>query len=241
MAVALCGPEISSRAANGSSTFAEYQVRRYEFAKISEFGVTRRRFTSLRFGETEYHLRRPVEGSFYPGVGQELGEFCVRELGSPIVGKGRTPERAYQDWLEHFHVEFQRLYAMRAFEMDDSERQIWRDIEDKVDVARYRMEQPLIVRQQGTVVRARPYPEMVRWEDGTREKIVLRRMPGEFATYKPGQPFEAIVHRDPLSHQMIKVDYVKRLFTAPEPSDAESKLIWDSLPTSGSLPDTAWD
>ena len=221
--------------------FGGYRGIAYRSGFAQTFDVTRRQLDVLRFGQAEYHLRRRAQGVFYPGDGSEPGEFSVEGFAGTVVGQGRTPDEAHGDWLKRFHVTFQQLYVMRPFEMSDAERQLWKVIESQVDVERYRLSEPLVVRQQGRIKRARPYPELVEWEDGTREKVSLKWMPGEFATYQAGQPFEAVVHRHPVSHKILKVEYVKRLPAEPRSNAEESRRLWDSLPTSQSLGDADWE
>ena len=137
---------------------------------------------------------------------------------------------------------FQRLYVMRPFEMDATDLRRWDAILGQVNIERYRYEQqPLTVLQQGRVVRARPLPELVQWEDGTRERVSVKQMPDEFAGYRVGQWFEAVVHRQPITHKLVKVEYIKRLPPRQSRNPKEAKELWDSLPTSASLPDTDWD
>ncbi len=221
--------------------FGGYQTVKYRGGLLHPFDVTRRCVSAIRFGQTTYHLRQPSQGSFYPSQSAAEGEFAVEGFSHAIVGRGGSPDEAYQDWVKQFHSAFQRLYVMRPFEMDDGDRRLWGAMESLVEVDQYRAGQPLVVLQQGKVLQARPYPDVVLWEDGTKERIPLARMPGEFAGYKVGQPFEAVVHRDPVSHKIFKVEYVKRLPARAKNTAAESKQLWDSLPTSKSLPDSDWD
>jgi hypothetical protein len=129
---------------------------------------------------------------------------------------------------------------MRPFEMTSVQRRTWKVIENLVDVEHYRNSQPLIVQQIGRVSKARPYPLWITWEDDTRERVHLERMPGEFATYKAGQPFEAVVHRDPVTHRLVSVKYVKRLPNV-QVDDTEREKVWNSTSTSADLPDGDWD
>lgn len=223
------------------ATFSQYKGVQYREGASNRFGITSRTMSVIRFGQTAYRLRTPVEGAYYPPASSHSGEFIVDGFQRAIVGRGRSPEKAYQDWLIRFHADFQRLYMMRPFEMDDQDRSLWSVMEREVDVEQYRARQSLIVLQQGKVCRARPYPEKVQWEDGTTERICLERMPGEFATYKAGQPFEALVHRDSVSHTMIKVEYVRRVQNRASQRPEESRRLIESLPTSASLPDSDWD
>lgn len=220
--------------------FSGYRGMPYGSGLSLSFDVTRRSLDVIRFGVTTYRLRRSTHGAFAPSLTDPTGEFLVEGFSRSIVGTGGTPDDAFRDWKTKFHTTFQRLYVLRPFEMQEADRRTWGTIENMIDIEQYRAAQPLIVRQIGTVTKARPYPLVVTWEDGTREKVHLERMPGEFATYKAGQPFEALVHRDPVSHKLIRVDFVKRLPGESLKKDA-SQALWDSTPTSATLADTTWD
>jgi hypothetical protein len=222
------------------AAFSGYQGIPYRLTDGYPFGVSSRTFDSLRFGHTAYPLRGPLQGVFSPATGKPEGEFAVYGFEGMVVGEGRTPNGAFEDWVKRFHVAFQRLFAMRPFEMAAEDKRLWGVMQDRVDVERYRADRPLIVRQQGTVVKGDAFPQMIRWEDGTKERVPLERMPPEFATYKCGQPFEAVVHRDPITNKIRKVDFVTRLSARKKRTPEESERLWDSLPTSGALPDGDW-
>ncbi|MCE9566469.1 MAG: hypothetical protein K8U57_30980 [Planctomycetes bacterium] len=197
--------------------------------------------STIQCGKTTYHLRQPAQGYFTRTTDDSGGgEFLVEGLPRPITGTGRRPQEAHREWKRQFHATFQRLFVMRPFEMEDADRRVWTAIETMVDVERYRADQPLIVRQIGMVCRARPYPLAVKWEDGTKERVYLERMPGEFATYKAGQPFEAVIHRHPVTHKIMSVEYIKRI-SQMAIKTTESDDLWNSVPTSAALPDADWD
>jgi hypothetical protein len=203
--------------------------------------VTQHAISIIRFGRTTYHMRQPVQGVFSSSETSTAGgEFLMEGFPSEIVGRGCKPDEAYHDWATQFHTTFQRLLVMRPFEMSNADRHVWDSIQRVIDVERYRADQPLVVRQVGKVSVARSYPQVITWEDGTKERVRLKRMPGEFATFKAGQPFEAIVHRHSVTHKIIRVEYVRRL---PDEGVKREELqdLWDSAPTSGSLSDTSWD
>lgn len=223
------------------ASFGGYQAVKYHGVSGNQFDITRRPVSVLRFGQAEYHLRHPTYGTFLPPCGGNEGEFYVESFGGNVAGRGRNPKEGYEDWLKRFHVLFQELYAKRPFEMEGTEKQLWDRIESQVDVDRYRANQPAILHQRGRIVRARPYPEMIEWEDGTREWVHLERMPSEFAAYKAAQRFEAVVHRHPVTYKLLKVEYVKRLPSRKKRSPEESKRLWESIPGSETLPDSTWD
>jgi V8-like Glu-specific endopeptidase len=203
--------------------------------------ITRRSISIIRFGRTSYHLSEPAQGVFSPSVaGTTGGEFRVEGFPSEIVGRGCRSEDAYHDWVTQFHTTFQRLFVLRPFEMSDADSRLWDSLKDVINVDRYRASQPLVIRQIGKVSLARPYPLVITWEDGAKERVRLERMPAEFASFQAGQPFEAIVHRHSVTHKIIRVEYVKRL-PDERVEREESQDLWDSASTSASLPDTSWD
>lgn len=73
------------------------------------------------------------------------------------------------------------------------------------------------------------------------EKVLLDQMPGEFATDKPGQPFEAIVARDPTDFHLLKATHIQRIKSRPRVSPDEIGDLLRHIPTSSSLPDADWE
>lgn len=206
------------------------------------FDVTRRPIPSqLKIGDTTYPLRSPLIGTFHPGRGGAEGEFIVPELYPDFIGRGKHLNAAFLDWRNQIHSSFQSLHAKRPFEMTASERETWRLLEGHIDVAAYRLAAPLVVRQIGKVAQARPYPNLIQWENGPREAVRLDQMPGAFATYRPGQPFEAIVERDPTDFHLLKVSYIQRAKSPPRMSPEEISDLLNIISTTSSLPDADWD
>lgn len=195
----------------------------------------------LEVGDTVYKLRPGRTGIFLPGHIGETGEFAVPELAPYFVGRGRNVDQGYADWLNQVHSRFQELYSKRPFEMTREEAEIWGALENVIDVPTYRLTTPLTIRQIGKVTRCRPFPEQVEWEDGQKEAVRLDQMPGEFAAYKSGQPFEAIVLRDPVDFHLIKVADVRRTRNLPSMTPEEFEGLLHRIPTSASLPDADWD
>ncbi len=217
--------------------FGRYNGVPYREAVARPFAVTRVAMRAIHFGQTVYPLRLPAEGAYAPTPAG--GEFLVEGFHRLIVGTGRTPDEAQRDWRTRFHAAFQALFVKHKFEMCDAERSLWSVIEAAIDLDAYRAGRPVVVLQQGKVKRARPYPDLIEWEDGTTERVRLDRMPAEFVTFKAGQRFEAMAHRSPASHKLLKVDYVKRLAAHPL-DEGEARAIWDAASSSAGLPDTDW-
>jgi hypothetical protein len=191
--------------------------------------------TSIRVGETCYRLRETLQGEFLP-VGDGTCEFWVERLSPQFVGRGARADEAYRDWRDRVHESFQDLYGKRPFEMTAEEVECWDILVSMLDVVAYRNEAPLLVRQVGRIVQARPLPRRVTWVDGRSETINLDDMPAEFASYKPGQPFEADVERDPMTFKIRRVRFVRRISEISPLKKAELERFWQSLPGTQSLP-----
>ena len=195
----------------------------------------------LVFGKTVYPLRRAVEGRFRPASDDQRSTFYVDAFGSEFLGYGSNMDEAAHDWREQVHCRFQELVAKRPFEMSAAEKTTWQRLKTVIDVAVYRNTTPLTVRQIGKVAaRARPRPEFIEWEDGQKDRVRLERMPAEFAAYKPGQPFEAVVERDPVDFRLRKILYVRRISSSPRLSTNDIECLLQSFATTKSLPEADW-
>jgi hypothetical protein len=152
-------------------------------------------------------------------------------LGSHYVGHGDTPFAAHREWEDRVHAEFQRLYAMRPFEMEQDEKSKWQLLLSIIDVHQYRENTPLELRQIGQVRWGRfPYPKRVIWIDGREDQISLDRVPGEVAGYKTGQWFEADVKRDPKDNRLIEITHAARMSHMRRLGQGEVDQYWESLP-----------
>ncbi len=85
----------------------------------------------------------------------------------------------------------------------------------------------MVLRQVGKVAKSRPGLTVVRWEDGTREKVDLLVFDEAFAHFRVGQPFEAVVTRNPVSFRIIRAAAVRKL-PNQDLSEEWSKATWDS-------------
>jgi hypothetical protein len=190
----------------------------------------------IRIGDTCYRLRQTLRGEFIP-VENSMCEFWVDGFSPTFVGKGIHAEEARRDWHDQVHESFQYLFGKPHFEMSEEELKQWKVLEDMIDVVGYRNETPVVVRQIGTVIRLR-HLRRIEWIDGKSDVVRFEDMPGEFAGYKSGQPFEADVERDPLSWKLLKVRSVRRISTIYPMPSGKLNEFWQSLPTTNSLPIT---
>jgi hypothetical protein len=205
----------------------------------SEFATDaiRSEMSQLRVAEFNYPLRRICRASFIPVA----CEFLVEEF-SAFVGHGASIEAAREDWALRVHAAFQELLHKRPFELTAEEKRVWSVLSSNIDVAVYRNQMPLQVIQFGRVSQARPYPSQIQWDDGTREDIQIRQVDAaDFITYKPGQPFEAVVARDPVSYRLKRIVHIERRSEPARLSAAEEAKLLDSIGSSKTLPAGDWE
>ncbi len=205
------------------------------------FDVMQRIIDSITVGEAHYRLRSPCRARFFPNPRAEAAEVFVEGFGRHIVGKGPTIDAAIADWNEQVHVAFQALLDKRPFEMSDEDAATWELLSDRIDVPVYKNSTPLLVRQFGRLESARPQPNLIQWENGSKEQVRLEQMPREFATFKPGQWFQAIAARDPTDFGLLTVLYVQRAPTPGRPSRDAIAAIWKEMETTAQLADAEWD
>ena len=147
-------------------------------------------------------------------------------IGPSIIGRGRTADDALRDWRKRFRMTVQRFLEMRPFESTPEDRDLRDRIWEVIDVPLYKASKPIVFRQIGKVLEKRSGRTVVRWEDGSREKVKPEVFDEPFARYQIGQPFEAIVTRHPISFHLIRADAVRRLSNQTA-SQERSNAIWE--------------
>lgn len=200
--------------------------------------VTERQLSTLTVGDARYKLRHNRMGYFLPGANR-TSEFIVPAI--EYVGEGMTVDEAFDDWVEQVHIDFQSLFAMRPFEMDKGQIAKWACLSEFIDVPAYRAATPMKIRRTGVVQDARPSHHEVKWEDGTTERVSINQMPGEFASYKPGQPFEAIVVYDHSSKRMARVEFIARRRGVKQTTPVRLEELWSKMKSSNECATTTWD
>lgn len=185
-----------------------------------------------------YPLRQPCATDYIPVV----GEFLVEGFSPTFIGRGKTPKEARQDWALSVHAAFQALQYKRPFEMTTEDQGTWSVLASRIDVTVYRNQTPMFVRQFGKVGRARPYPDLIVWDNGTADKVSLAQVQSpDFITFKPGQPLEALVVRDPLTFQLLRIAHIQRRSSATRLPRAEEAELLASIGSAATLPDADWD
>ena len=190
----------------------------------------------IRIGHTVYPLRSPTRAFYFPVRATALGKFLVEGFSPKFSGEGTSLVTARTDWEENVHLAFQRLYAMRNFEMTEADRENWTFLTERIDVDLYRNMTPLVGREIGKVISAESGRHRIRWVDGSPEVFTLGQVPGSFAAYKAGAWFEAQVVRDRQSGRLVEILSAQRITSLDGITPAEVDELQAQFPTTKELP-----
>lgn len=220
------------------TSFVSDEMVAVRFADFADTDVMRSTLDKIQIGSVEYPLRRTVQATYIPGQ----GDYLVEGFSPAFIGHGKTQAEAFQNWKTAVHATFQELLHKRPFELTDADRRNWTVLSEQIDVTLYRNRIPIQIRQFGRVTKARPYPQQITWEDGCKEQVNLEIVDSpDFVTYKPGQPLEALVARDPITFAMLRILHVERRSNASRmPSEEEHRML-EGIGSARSLEEVDWD
>lgn len=192
---------------------------------------------TIKIGHITYPLRHSLRATYVPGK----GDFLVEGFSPLFVGNGTNQEAARADWNNTVHSAFQELQPKRPFEMSDDERLKWQVLSDHIDVTVFRNNTPQSIRAFGRILKAGPYPQLIEWDNGLKEPISLEIVDTpDFVRFKPGQPFEAVVHRDPLTFNLIRIIHIERTQSPHRFEKSIEREIIDRIGSSKVLRDANW-
>lgn len=231
---------VSDFPANITTNVYEEQIDRLAWAPVGYFVGGVLPMTKIEVGETCYYLRDAIYGEFCNADYCNC-EFWAGGFSPTFVGLGENANDAFVDWRDGVHQAFQNIYRKRPFEMSDEDIRHWKVLDGAIDVIRYRNQTPILIRQIGCVKDARNKYRRVTWINKKTEPVALENWPGEFASYKPGQYFEAEVERNPISWKLQKVCSVRLISGIRGMPKKELLSFWNSLPTTNSLPESKRD
>jgi hypothetical protein len=209
-----------------------------EAARESDIGSIT--LSTLEVHNTTYRLLRSCPVQTRPGSESAI-EFVVEGFAPEFIGQGESAAHARSDWLEQVHSSFQHIYRKMPFEMTPAESAKWSVLENVIDVEASSSQRPLVLRQIGRVSKVRHYPVQVTWVDGKIEAVEVSTAPAEFAGLPFGQWFEALVERDFGTGQIRRILNVSPVEPMHGLSSERLGKLWESLPTTASLPTSARD
>lgn len=223
-----------------AATFYEHSAGAYDdrwYGQDQSANATSAELDRVQVGNACYRLVEPLELIF----GWIEGIWACYSDRFDYVGRGSTPAEARRDWEGRFHARFQALYSKRPFEMTSAENRRWGELLSVVDVAAYREETPLSIRQIGQVRYGHmSYPTRIDWLDGGRDNVDLDAAPPEFASCRSGQWIDAVVVRDASTNKLKRITHLDKIATVHTMSDSDAECHLEETPKAD-LPTTEWD
>lgn len=193
---------------------------------------------SFRVGGILYRLPRPLLATFEPPVAHKLGRFIVNGLETYFVGRGKTVEEAREDWEGQIDFSIQQLLAVQDFERTEEQQKQWHLLCRYFDMNEIRYSNPLKIRAYGRLLSTHSREFRIRFIDG--EKVTLSRteIADEMVRFLPGQPFEAVVLRDPRTWKLIRIESAFPTSLLPQVTEEEANEILAHCPAISEL---EWD
>lgn len=196
---------------------------------------------SFTIGDVYYRVLRQLPALYEPPMGGRQGRFIAAPLSPDFVGNGDTLEAAREDWQLQIDFAIQRFLAMQDFEFTSDQRRQRRVLSRYFDLNEIRYSQPLKVRAYGELVSQYPRPIRVRWVDGTKNTLTRQQISSEMVGFVVGQPFEAVVERNPRTWELIRIQAAFRTTGLPSVSADEAAELLQNVSSTRNLPPLSWD
>ncbi len=206
-------------------------------AGSQDFGGLEFTLADFEIGGAEYPLRFPLLARYY----RSIEKLIVDSVSPVFIGSGPSTDVALTDFKEQVHFAIQDLIGKRPFEFSDTEKIKWQLLNELFDLTVYQNTTPIQVRQFGKIKKGRPTPQSIEWETGRIESVTMDQvLSPEFVTFKVGQPIEAIVERDRISNELLRILFVSRCKQFSM-SKVDEDGLWSRIGSTGRLPqDPDW-
>ena len=206
-----------------------WSITAEEYLNVPKFGLSILHGQEYEFnvGQTFYKFITPANICWSPTVD---GWGCYIEELRNYTGVAQMLKDAFTELKVNIHVDFQRLYKKRPFEMAEQERLIWLRLTNIIDLLHYRTTTPIVMKEIGSIsygMISRPFA--IEWISGKTYLIEPHKVPGDLMGCKPGQWIEAVVKRDPLTYREFEIESITKI-SFHLPSETEVKKFWESLP-----------
>ena len=204
----------------------------------AEASLTVGPITTLKAGDTEYVFRFPLTGVYSPAQ----GVLTIRGLKALAQSTGDSAvARRSRDWVNEFHLRYQRLAEKTVSEMSRREKQALRELEAMLDTQAMEKQRTITLRQTGVIQRVNKAGVTITWVDGERDTIPLD-LAAESVGYRRGQRIEAIVRRSESSFDIVRVLHARPLPPLKPMTEQQADALWNSLPGGASTrPTDTWD
>jgi hypothetical protein len=191
------------------------------------FSALVERRQEMRVGRTCYRFIMPVTVN-YVETPRAWTSYMTGLTG--YTGSGGTQQQAFENLSVQIHTAFQALLRKRPFEMDDDEKSRWIQLASVIDLLYYKTTTPITTYEIGQVSFARvAHPHHINWINGKFDPIDPYKVPGELMSCRPGQWIDAVVRRDPVTHEVLEIESLRRIsFRIPSQSELES--AWETMP-----------
>ena len=185
-----CDPEFSS----GSVSFP-IDSGRPSTTSLLNFSTRTLSIHSVSVGKTNYSLKGSITLKIYRHSVSSPYYRCLSDLFDQYFeGKGDTLYAAKVNWTDLFHQNFQELLQRDSKDYSQKQNEAWAVFDELVDIDAYWHQKLFIKRVIGCVLDARSRHTKVRWLDGESDTFSdPKQLPDNFAAYKVGTYFEAIV------------------------------------------------
>ncbi len=186
---------------------------------------TRHELASFKVGGVFYCLLHPVRAIYEPPIAGKSGRLIAHGLEKHFVGKGPTLEEAREDWQLQIDFAIQQLLATQDFERTVEEQGQWRVLCQYFDLNEIRYSRPLRIRAYGRLLSNHSRKFRVRWIDGEKHVFTREQIADEMVAFRPGQPFEAVVLREPRTWRLLRIESAFPARNLPEVSDQEAREL----------------
>lgn len=181
-------------------------------------------------GKTNYKLLSPIRAlvSYDPDEQNWECRNPSREL--DYVGiSNDSQEDAIAKFKYQVHVRFQQLYSKRPFEMTEKEYDEWIKLANTIDLLHYKTTTPIETHEIGCVSYGKlSYPYRIKWLTDENYIIDPSKVPDKLISCKTGRWIEAVVKRDPITHQVQSISSIKKIkFHLPR--QEETRRYWDNM------------
>lgn len=201
---------------------------------------TRFEFARFKIGDIRYRSLQPLKANYNPPAFDRSGRVTVQGLSPEIIGRGSSLKEAKRDWQLNLDAEVQRLFGTQEFELTTEDKTLLRKLNQFFDLNELRYSTPIAVRSYGRLLGVRGHKYRVRWVDGTKSTLSRKQIPASMVPFQAGQPFEAVVSRDPRTWNILRIESAFRANGLPAVSEEEAVELFSATKDT-SVRTLGWD